>query len=73
MTEANKNQQDSVSQEEKVEAESPDENISKKEGENNLEDKVRELNEKYLRLLAENENLRKNHQQENLFALFSPG
>ncbi len=31
MTETNKNQQDSVSQEEKVEAESPDESISKKE------------------------------------------
>jgi molecular chaperone GrpE len=64
MTEANKNQQDEVSQEEKVEVENLNENISKKEDENNLEDKVRELNEKYLRLLAENENLRKNHQQE---------
>ena len=30
----------------------------------NIEDKFNELNDKYLRLLAENQNLRKNHEQE---------
>ena len=30
----------------------------------NIEDKFKELNDKYLRLLAENQNLRKNHEQE---------
>ena len=31
---------------------------------NNLETKFNEINDKYLRLLAENQNLRKNHEQE---------
>ena len=32
--------------------------------ENNIENKLSELNDKYLRLLAENQNIRKNHEQE---------
>ena len=32
--------------------------------EDNIEDKLNDLNDKYLRLLAENQNLRKNHEQE---------
>ena len=32
--------------------------------ENNIENKLSELNDKYLRLLAENQNIRRNHEQE---------
>lgn len=37
---------------------------SQEQSENDFELKIKELNDKYLRLLAENENLRKNHEQE---------
>ena len=51
----------------KVEENSKDENHLTKAKENledNIEDKLNDLNDKYLRLLAENQNLRKNHEQE---------
>ena len=51
----------------KVEENSKDEDHSteaKENLENNIEDKLNDLNDKYLRLLAENQNLRKNHEQE---------
>ena len=51
----------------KVEENSKDEDHStetKKNLEDNIEDKLNDLNDKYLRLLAENQNLRKNHEQE---------
>ena len=51
----------------KVEENSKDENHLTKANENledNIEDKLNDLNDKYLRLLAENQNLRKNHEQE---------
>jgi len=40
------------------------ETSNKKEGTPNYETLFNELNDKYLRLLAENQNIRKNHQQE---------
>jgi molecular chaperone GrpE len=51
----------------KVEDNSKDEDRSTEAKENledNIEDKLNDLNDKYLRLLAENQNLRKNHEQE---------
>ena len=51
----------------KVEENSKDEDHSTETKENledNIEDKLNDLNDKYLRLLAENQNLRKNHEQE---------
>jgi molecular chaperone GrpE len=51
----------------KVEENSKDEDHSTEAKENledNIEDKLNDLNDKYLRLLAENQNLRKNHEQE---------
>ncbi|WP_440694920.1 nucleotide exchange factor GrpE [Candidatus Pelagibacter sp. HIMB109] len=51
----------------KVEENSKDEDRSTKAKENledNIEVKLNDLNDKYLRLLAENQNLRKNHEQE---------
>ena len=51
----------------KVEENSKDEENSTEAKENledNIEDKLNDLNDKYLRLLAENQNLRKNHEQE---------
>jgi len=51
----------------KVEENSKDEDRSTEAKENledNIEDKLNDLNDKYLRLLAENQNLRKNHEQE---------
>ena len=51
----------------KVEENSNDEDHSTETKENledNIEDKLNDLNDKYLRLLAENQNLRKNHEQE---------
>ena len=51
----------------KVEENSKDEDHSteaKENLENNIEVKLNDLNDKYLRLLAENQNLRKNHEQE---------
>jgi len=51
----------------KVEENSKDEDRStdaKENLEDNIEDKLNDLNDKYLRLLAENQNLRKNHEQE---------
>ena len=51
----------------KVEENSKDEDHSteaKENVEDNIEDKLNDLNDKYLRLLAENQNLRKNHEQE---------
>ena len=51
----------------KVEENSKDEDHSTEAEENlgdNIEDKLNDLNDKYLRLLAENQNLRKNHEQE---------
>lgn len=51
----------------KVEENSKDEDHSTEANENledNIEDKLNDLNDKYLRLLAENQNLRKNHEQE---------
>lgn len=51
----------------KVEDNSKDEDHSTEAKENledNIEDKLNDLNDKYLRLLAENQNLRKNHEQE---------
>jgi molecular chaperone GrpE len=51
----------------KVEENSKDEDYSTEAKENlgdNIEDKLNDLNDKYLRLLAENQNLRKNHEQE---------
>ena len=51
----------------KVEENSKDEDHSTEAKENledNIEVKLNDLNDKYLRLLAENQNLRKNHEQE---------
>ena len=51
----------------KVEENSKDEDHlteAKENLEDNIEDKLNDLNDKYLRLLAENQNLRKNHEQE---------
>ena len=51
----------------KVEENSKEEDHSTEAKENledNIEDKLNDLNDKYLRLLAENQNLRKNHEQE---------
>ena len=51
----------------KVEENSKDEDHSTEARENledNIEVKLNDLNDKYLRLLAENQNLRKNHEQE---------
>ena len=51
----------------KVEENSKDEDHLTKANENledNIEDKLNDLNDKYLRLLAENQNIRKNHEQE---------
>ena len=51
----------------KVEENSKDEDRSTEAKENledNIEVKLNDLNDKYLRLLAENQNLRKNHEQE---------
>ena len=51
----------------KVEENSKDEDHlteAKESLEDNIEDKLNDLNDKYLRLLAENQNLRKNHEQE---------
>jgi len=51
----------------KVEENSKDKDHStdaKENLEDNIEDKLNDLNDKYLRLLAENQNLRKNHEQE---------
>ena len=51
----------------KVEQNSKDEDRSTEAKENledNIEVKLNDLNDKYLRLLAENQNLRKNHEQE---------
>ena len=51
----------------KVEENSKEEDHSTETKENledNIEDKLNDLNDKYLRLLAENQNLRKNHEQE---------
>ena len=51
----------------KVEENSKDEDHSTETKENledNIEVKLNDLNDKYLRLLAENQNLRKNHEQE---------
>ena len=47
----------------KVEENNEDQDHST-EAKENLEDKLNDLNDKYLRLLAENQNLRKNHEQE---------
>ena len=52
----------------KVEENNKDEDRSTEAKENlkdNIEVKLNDLNDKYLRLLAENQNLRKNHKQEN--------
>ena len=51
----------------KVEENSKDEDHlteAKENLEDNIEDKLNDLNDKYLRLLAENQNIRKNHEQE---------
>ena len=51
----------------KVEENSKDKHHStdaKENLEDNIKDKLNDLNDKYLRLLAENQNLRKNHEQE---------
>ena len=40
------------------------ENTEQSIAEKSLENQFKELNDKYLRLLAENQNLRKNHEQE---------
>ena len=51
----------------KVEENTQDTGLEKEtenSNENNIENKLSELNDKYLRLLAENQNLRKNHEQE---------
>lgn len=51
----------------KVEENTQDTDLEKEtenSNENNIENKLSELNDKYLRLLAENQNIRKNHEQE---------
>jgi molecular chaperone GrpE len=60
----NNNEETAANKDQEQKIETPENNVAEPNVENNLEKKIEELNDKLLRSLAENQNLRKIHEKE---------